>query len=40
MLRGNASRKIYNFSSTQAVLEVEQDDLNSIASNPFLIRVL
>jgi hypothetical protein len=39
-LRGNISRKIYQFYSPQVVLEIEPEDLNSIASNPFLVRVL
>lgn len=39
-LRGNVSRKIYQFYAAQAVLEIEPEDLSSIASNPFLVRVL
>lgn len=39
-LRGNVSRKIYHFTSAQAVLEIEPEDLNSIVSNPFLSKVL
>ena len=40
MIRGGASRKIYNFYSPQVVLEVEPGDLSSIASNPFLVKIL
>jgi hypothetical protein len=39
-LRGNVSRKIYQFHSPQVVLEIEPEDLSSVASNPFLVRVL
>ena len=39
-LRGNVSRKIYTFSSPHIILDIETEDLNLIASNPFLIKVL
>jgi len=39
-LRGNVSRKIYQFHSPQVVLEIEPEDLSSIATNPFLVKVL
>ena len=39
-LRGNVSRKIYQFYSPQVVLEIAPEDLSSIASNPFLVKVL
>lgn len=40
MLRGPASRKIYNFHGPQVVLEIEQDDIIAIADHPNLIRVI
>lgn len=39
-LRGSVSRKIYQFYSPQVVLEIAPEDLSSIASNPFLVKVL